>query len=91
MRTAKYFSKSNDDSVFRLFGELAASLGIWVWEMDTEGVHTYSNDAIKDILGYTPEEIVGKHITELWIEDDRTKENHRWLKKALVSGKGWKN
>ena len=91
MRTAKYFSKSNDDSVFRLFGELAASLGIWVWEIDTEGVHTYSNDAVKDILGYTSEEIVGKHITELWIEDDRTKGNHRWLKKALVSGRGWKN
>ena len=91
MRTAKYFSKSSGDSVFKLFGELAASLGIWVWEMDTEGVHTYSNDAVKDILGYTPKEIVGKHITELWIEDDRTKENHRRLKKALVSGRGWKN
>ncbi|PIQ96846.1 MAG: hypothetical protein COV67_07365, partial [Nitrospinae bacterium CG11_big_fil_rev_8_21_14_0_20_56_8] len=32
----------------------------WVWEMDGEGLYTYSNEAVKGILGYAPGEIVGK-------------------------------
>jgi diguanylate cyclase (GGDEF)-like protein/PAS domain S-box-containing protein/putative nucleotidyltransferase with HDIG domain len=33
----------------------------WIWEVDPRGYYTYSSPAVKDILGYEPAEIVGKH------------------------------
>ncbi len=32
----------------------------WVWEVDENGVYTYSSPRIKEILGYEPQEIIGK-------------------------------
>lgn len=32
----------------------------WVWETNENGVYTYSSDSVSDVLGYTPEEIIGK-------------------------------
>ncbi len=32
----------------------------WIWEADKNSVYTYSSPKILDILGYTPEEIIGK-------------------------------
>ncbi|MCK4329864.1 PAS domain S-box protein [candidate division WOR-3 bacterium] len=67
------------------------SLPEWAWEMDVNGVHTYSNPAVEDILGYKVNEVVGHHITELWIDDEKTPETLKWLQKTLVAGEGWKN
>src|SRR5664280_1984387 len=30
----------------------------WIWAIDTNGIHTFSNPAIENILGYTPDEII---------------------------------
>ena len=67
------------------------SLSDWVWEMDVNGVHTYSNKAVKDILGYEPEEIIGKNTFDLWPDELRTGKARMRLKRTLASGKGWKN
>jgi PAS domain S-box-containing protein len=32
----------------------------WVWEVDNNGVYTYASAKVKDILGYLPEEVIGK-------------------------------
>ncbi|QXE92476.1 PAS domain S-box protein [Geomonas subterranea] len=32
----------------------------WVWEVNAEGVYTYASPKVFDLLGYTPEEVVGK-------------------------------
>ena len=32
----------------------------WVWEVDANGVYTYSSPRVKDLLGYSPEEVIGK-------------------------------
>ena len=34
--------------------------GEWIWEIDAEGFYTYASPQVKNILGYRPEEIVGK-------------------------------
>ncbi|MDR3630746.1 MAG: PAS domain S-box protein [Desulfocapsaceae bacterium] len=31
-----------------------------IWEMDADGVYTYVSPLIEDLLGYTPEEVIGK-------------------------------
>src|SRR4030067_1699696 len=42
------------------FNQVAESAGEWIWEVDRNGLYTFSNHVIEKILGYTPEEIVGK-------------------------------
>ncbi len=32
----------------------------WIWELDAEGRYTYASESVKELLGYTPEEIIGK-------------------------------
>ena len=32
----------------------------WIWAVDENGVYTYASPRVEDILGYSPEEVVGK-------------------------------
>jgi PAS domain S-box-containing protein len=32
----------------------------WIWEVDPDGRYTFSNRAVADILGYRPEEVLGR-------------------------------
>jgi PAS domain S-box-containing protein len=42
------------------YRSLVEATSDWIWEVDNNGVYRYSNSKIKDILGYEPEEIIGK-------------------------------
>ena len=42
------------------FKQVAESAGEWIWEVDAHGLYTYASPVVEKILGYTPEEIVGK-------------------------------
>jgi len=66
------------------------SLDEWVWEMDLNGIHTYSNAAVERILGFKVEEVVGFSTTKLWPRID-SRNNEKKLKEFLQQGKGWKN
>lgn len=66
------------------------ALDEWVWEMDLNGIHTYSNAAVKKILGFEVDEVVGFPTTKLWPKIDE-KNNLSKLKETLATGKGWKN
>ncbi len=41
------------------FQHVAESAGDWIWEVDVEGLYTYSSPVAEKVLGYKPEEIVG--------------------------------
>ncbi len=42
------------------FQTLVETLGEWVWEVDSKGIYTYVSPNIKNLLGYEPEEVMGK-------------------------------
>jgi len=42
------------------FQDLVENMGDWAWELDNDIVHTYVNSRVNDILGYKPEEVLGK-------------------------------
>ena len=42
----------------------------WVWEVDAQGVYNYSSPQCREILGYEPEEIVGKTPFDLMPPDE---------------------
>ena len=44
----------------------------WVWEVNVEGLYTYSSPIVEKILGYTPDDIVGKkHFYDLFCPEKR--------------------
>jgi PAS domain S-box-containing protein len=42
------------------FKTVAETSGEWIWEVDSNGLFTYSSPAVIDINGFTAEELVGK-------------------------------
>jgi PAS domain S-box-containing protein len=53
------------------FRQVAEMAGEWIWEQDPSGHYIYSSSAVKDILGYASEEILGKTYYELFTPEDR--------------------
>ena len=62
----------------------------WIWSIDIEGNHTYSNPAIEEILGYSPDELIGKPSLDLMHPEDR-KEIKGMLPRWIKEKQGWQN
>ncbi len=60
----KKSEKAVSDSEGR-FRSLIESTSDWVWEVNDKLVYTYVSRKIKDILGYEPEEVIGKAPVDL--------------------------
>jgi len=60
----------------------------WIWEIDLSGHHVYSNDTLRDFLGYSPEEFVGREYAEFLHEDDR-REVAKILPGYIREKRGW--
>ena len=85
-----YKHKTTILSQHKDFLQFVDTLQDWVWEMDKEGVHTYSNLAVKEILGYEVEEVVGESVIKLWGEF-ATEASINYMKSKLHQAKAWKN
>lgn len=54
------------------FREVAEHEQEWIWEVDAEGIYTYASPVVEKMLGYKPEEVVGKkHFYDLFHPDRR--------------------
>jgi PAS domain S-box-containing protein len=42
----------------------------WIWEVNEQGVYTYASPKVRDLLGYSPEEIIGKTPFDLMPPDE---------------------
>jgi len=64
------------------FRQIAESTEEWIWEVNNDGLYTYSSHVVEKILGYTPEEIVGKkHFYDFFPFDMREQ-----MKKEVFEG-----
>ena len=68
---------------------LVESTPDWVWICDEEGHHTFSNKAVKQMLGYDVQEILGTSAFHLMVPEDR-KHVQKWFQKAKKQKRGWK-
>jgi two-component system, LuxR family, sensor kinase FixL len=56
------------------FRQVAELVSDFVWEVDRNGLYTYTSSSVEKILEYTPEELVGKmHFYDLFASDEREK------------------
>ncbi len=42
------------------FRSMVETTSDWIWATDLSGVYTYASPKVKDLLGYDPEEVIGK-------------------------------
>jgi PAS domain S-box-containing protein len=52
------------------FRNLVENINDWFWEVDKNGVFTYAGPQIKTLLGYDPEEVIGKTVFDLMTPED---------------------
>lgn len=90
--SAKGAASANQESLKNLFEVDSSFRDIlllsndWVWEIDTEGRFTFTSGQIREILGYEPEEVIGKRVSEIFdpISKDETESA---LMKIISQGK----
>jgi PAS domain S-box-containing protein len=70
------------------FRSIVETTNEWIWAIDLEGNHTYTNPAIEHILGYRPEEILGANVLEFVHRDDRA-ELEKLLTQRISEERGW--
>jgi PAS domain S-box-containing protein len=52
------------------FRDVVESTADWIWEVDAAGRYTYCSESVVDVLGYTPEEVLGKRPFEFMSPDE---------------------
>ena len=68
------------------FRDLAENASDWIWEMDTEGKYVYSNPMVESLLGYRPDEMLGKYFYDFFPEKEREASEHTTFQ-AMAAGK----
>jgi PAS domain S-box-containing protein len=72
------------------YRHLVENITDWVWSMDLEGTHTYSNPATYNLLGYDSNEIIGTSAF-LLIQPDDKQAGKEMLEKSIRQKTGWHN
>ncbi len=58
--TEEYHRREELKASDERFAQIAEVSGEMIWEVDTQGVYTYVSQASLHLLGYTPDEMIGK-------------------------------
>lgn len=58
------------------FRQMAEMTGEWLWEQDANGYYIYSSIAVKQILGYMQDEVLGQHYTKFLTLQDKAHQQH---------------
>jgi len=53
------------------FRDVARTTGDWIWEVDAEGRYTYASPVVEQVLGYTPEDVLGRHYYDFFHPDEQ--------------------
>jgi PAS domain S-box-containing protein len=75
------------------YQDLVETVNDWVWEIDSRGVYTYASPNVRDLLGYAPEEVIGKTPFELMplAEAERVAEVFQDIAKRQVPFRAMEN
>ena len=53
------------------FRDITENAAEWIWEVDPQGKYTYSSPVVEQLLGYKPEEILGKYFYDSFLPEER--------------------
>jgi PAS domain S-box-containing protein len=72
------------------YRQLVESTVDWVWAIDVEGKHTFSNQAIKQLLGYDVSEVVGTSVFPFVHPEDQ-KRIRGMVQRSIERKAGWRD
>ncbi len=72
------------------FRSIVETTSDWIWETDAAGKATYSNPAIEAILGYKPEELIGKTFISLQHPESVQKAEKTFIN-CVSEKRGWRS
>ena len=70
----------------RRFRDIIQSMADWIWEVDKNCKYTYVSDSVKNVLGYTAEELLGKTPFEIMPGEEAAKIKEIFLEILSRSG-----
>jgi PAS domain S-box-containing protein len=53
------------------FRDIEDNTGDWIWEADPEGKYTYVSPIVEQLLGYKPEEVLGKYFYDFFVPEEK--------------------
>lgn len=76
------------------FQDIALASADWIWEVDGEGRFTFASGRVKQILGYEPDEIIGKSLFGLMTKQDASESREVFAqtcreKRPIVDMENW--
>ena len=85
----KHMEKALNESVL-MYRTIVETTAEWIWEIDNNGKHVFSNSTIENILGYKPEEIVNTDCFLLMHPDERDRVKE-FVQYHMGNKIGWRN
>ena len=75
------------------FKALTENTSDWIWEIDENAIYTYASPRVKELLGYEPEEVIGKTPFDLMSpeEAERVSEEFGRIAKDRIPFSGLEN
>lgn len=52
------------------YKDLVETIDDWIWEVDEKGIYTFASPRVREILGYEPEELIGKSCLALLMPEE---------------------
>ena len=73
------------------FRQIAENAGEWIWEQDADGLYTYCSPVVERILGFKPEELVGKvHFYDLFASQVKEEIRREATERSLLKESFWR-
>ncbi len=66
------------------YRDLVETTSDWLWEVDVDGVYTYASPKARELLGYGPEEVLGKTPFDLMPPDEASRLRARFAEIAAA-------
>jgi two-component system, cell cycle sensor histidine kinase and response regulator CckA len=71
------------------FESIVSTSQEWIWATDSSGIHTFSNPAVENILGYHPDEIIGRPVTNSLVHREDLPKKKELLDQCIKQKTGW--
>jgi PAS domain S-box-containing protein len=72
------------------FRDIAISMGDWIWEIDSQGTYCYCSEKVFDLLGFTPQEVLGKTFFD-FMENEQAESTRKLLFQNQQNGTAFKD
>jgi diguanylate cyclase (GGDEF)-like protein/PAS domain S-box-containing protein len=72
------------------FRSIAEATQEWIWEIDADGTYTFSSPAVEAILGFRPDQMIGKNCLDAVAPNTR-RTVADLLRRGLTEKRGWRD